>query len=56
MKGNYVFLCKIKKGEKFYYNKKTAPTNFMLDLNYVDYSKTFFIEKIIQNNNYNTQY
>ena len=45
VKGDYVRLYKIKKGEKFYYNKKTAPTNFMLDLNYVDYSKTFFIEK-----------
>ena len=46
VKGNYVRIYKIKKGEKFYYNKKTAPTNFMLDLNYVDYSKNFFIEKI----------
>ena len=45
VKGNYVRLYKIKKGEKFYYNKKTAPTNFMLKLNYVDYSKIFFIEK-----------
>ena len=46
VKGNYVFLYKIKKGEKFYYNKKTAPTNFMMDLDYVDLYKTFFVEKV----------
>ena len=46
VKGDYVRLYKIKKGEKFYYNKKTAPTNFMMDLDYVDLYKTFFVEKV----------
>lgn len=31
-------LYKIKKGDKYYYNKKTAPTNFMIDFSYYQMS------------------